>query len=260
MLRFSAGTMKALPEHFAACIAGGMVASAILFPAQARCTEKKEPSAQVTVHAAHEACEVELDAVVAGKTDAHGVLAFHDVEPGDHYIHVRCPGEPEAAYYVLARVGRNIDIGGAAGTPAPPASADAPLELAGTRIELREHLQQAIQLRAKGRLEEAVRNLRAAIQLDPENSDLHRELGITFLLGKDWKRARVEMLEAVRHDPTNADAHNGLGYALEKLGKLAEALKEYRTASRLDPDDPGYRQHYVDALGKVYAQQNLKKK
>ena len=103
-------------------------------------------------------------------------------------------------------------------------------------------------------------HLRDAAKLDPENSDLHCELGITFLLGKDWKRARVEMLEAVRHEPTNADAHNGLGYALEKLGKLDDALKEYRTASKLDPEDSSYRQHYVDALGKLYAQQAGKKK
>ena len=95
-----------------------------------------------------------------------------------------------------------------------------------------------------------------ASRLDPENTDLHRELGITFLLAKDWPRARVEMLEAVRHDPQDADAHNGLGYALDKLGNLDGALKEYRIATHLEPDDSSYQQHYLDALGKVAARQD----
>ena len=114
-------------------------------------------------------------------------------------------------------------------------------------------------MRARGRLEEAVERLRAALKLDAENSDLHRELGITFLLGKDWKRARVEMLEAIRHDPTDADAYNGLGYALEKMGDLGGAVKQYRMATRLDPQDPTYRTHYFDILSKL-AQEGAKKK
>jgi Flp pilus assembly protein TadD len=89
---------------------------------------------------------------------------------------------------------------------------------------------------------------------------LHRELGITFLLAKDWKRARVEMLEALKHDPDDADAHNGLGYALEKLGELEPALREYRTATHLEPDDPSYRQHYIEALAKLSAQKAEKKR
>jgi Flp pilus assembly protein TadD len=117
-----------------------------------------------------------------------------------------------------------------------------------------------VQLRSHGRLEEAVRELREATKLDPENSDLHRELGITFLLDKDWKRARVEMLEAIRHDPTDADAHNGLGYALEKLGEFAPALQEYRTATHLEPDDPSYRQHYFEAMARLSAQKAGRKK
>jgi Flp pilus assembly protein TadD len=108
-------------------------------------------------------------------------------------------------------------------------------------------------------LDEAVAALRQAMKLDPENSDLHRELGITFLLAKEWKRARVEMIEAIRHDQTDADAHNGLGYALEKLGDIDGAVKEYRTATHLEPDDPTYRTHYLDALVKIQVRQEMKK-
>jgi Flp pilus assembly protein TadD len=79
-------------------------------------------------------------------------------------------------------------------------------------------------------------------------------------MAKEWKRARVEMLEAIRHDQADADAHNGLGYALEKLGDIDGATKEYRTATNLEPDDPTYREHYLDSLVKIQARQEANKK
>jgi len=69
----------------------------------------------------------------------------------------------------------------------------------------------------------------------------------------------VEMLEAIRNDPTDADAYNGLGYALEKMGDLSEAVKQYRMATHLDPADSTYRTHYFDILSKL-SQENAKKK
>ena len=211
---------------------------------------------QVTVHAKKPRCSVELDAQPSQTTDAQGTAVIHDVEPGDHYLHVHCPDEPqETAYFVTARPGESVTI-----EHPPAATADSRLDTAEATIRLRHLAKEAVQLRSQGQLDEAVKELREATKLDPENSDLHRELGITFLLNKDWKRARVEMLEAIRHDPADADAHNGLGYALEKLGDLDLALKEYRIATHLEPGDPSYREHYIDALGKLAAQQGEKKK
>jgi Flp pilus assembly protein TadD len=220
--------------------------------------EREAQSAQVTVQGGHEGCLVELDAQAAGKTNADGKLVIPEVEPGDHYLHIDCPGEHAAAYFVSPRAGENLEVRRTAAGTAPPEPASVQ-EAAATKIRLRRLVQQAVQSRAKGRLDEAVEHIREALKLDPENSDLHRELGITFLLGKEWKRARVEMLEAIRHEPSDADAHNGLGYSLEKLGDIAGAVKEYRLATRLDPDDPTYRTHYFDALAKLAAEKAKKK-
>ena len=143
------------------------------------------------------------------------------------------------------------------GNDAAPVS---PIEDAEKRMKLNHSVQQAVRLRARGELDQTVRLLREATRLDPENSDLHRELGITFLLGKDWSRARVEMLEAIRHDSQDADAHNSLGYALDKLGDLDGAIREYRIATHLEPDDSSYQQHYLDALGKLAARQDAEKR
>jgi tetratricopeptide (TPR) repeat protein len=213
----------------------------------------------VTVRARGPGCSVDLDDQRLGKTNDDGVLVLQEVEPGDHYLHLRCPSEEEKAFFISPRSGENVALDGKKAEEVSNPNATPALSLAEVKIQLRQLVQQAVQLRARGRLDEAVERLRAALKLDAENSDLHRELGITFLLGKDWKRARVEMLEAIRHDPTDADAYNGLGYALEKMGDLDEAVKQYRMATQLDPADPTYRTHYFDILSRL-AQERAKKK
>jgi tetratricopeptide (TPR) repeat protein len=220
--------------------------------------ERQPQTAKVVVQAGRAGCRVDLDADAAGTTDASGNLTIADVDPGDHYIHVRCPGKPEAAYFISPKPNAETRI--LPTKDAPPSSEGGDVAArAEDKIQLRRLVQQAVQLRAQARLDEAVAALRQAMKLDPENSDLHRELGITFLMAKEWKRARVEMIEAIRHDQNDADAHNGLGYALEKLGDIDGAVKEYRTATNLEPDDPSYRTHYYDALVKIQVRQETKK-
>jgi hypothetical protein len=220
----------------------------------------REPaSAQVTVRARGPGCSVDLDGQRVGKTDDHGVLVVPEVEPGDHYLHLRCPDEEEKGFFISPRSGENVAVDGKKAEEVSNPAGNPALSLGEVKLQLRQLVQQAVQLRARGRLDEAVEELRTALKLDAENSDLHRELGITFLLGKEWKRARVEMLEAIRHDPTDADAYNGLGYALEKMGDLEGAVKQYRMANQLDPADPTYRTHYFDILSRL-AQEKDKKK
>lgn len=218
--------------------------------------EREPQTAKVAIQAGRTNCQVDLDADTVGSTDATGNLIISNVEPGDHYIHVRCAGMPEAAFFISPKATGRTQIGP---IPDTPVAVSDPIILAENKTQLRRLVQQAVQLRQQARLDEAVSALREAMKLDPENSDLHRELGITFLLAKEWKRARVEMIEAIRHDQTDADAHNGLGYALEKLGDIDGALKEYRVATNLEPDDPSYRTHYLDALVKIQARKEAQK-
>ena len=220
--------------------------------------ERQSQTATVVVEAGRAGCRVDLDADAAGITDLAGKATIVDVDPGDHYLHVRCPGQPEAAYFISPKPNEVARIGPIPDSPsaAPPSD---PATLAENQAQLRRLVQRAVQLRSQARLDEAVAALRQAMKLDPENSDLHRELGITFLMAKEWKRARVEMIEAIRHDQADADAHNGLGYALEKLGDIDGAVKEYRIATNLQPDDASYRTHYIDMLAKIQARKEMKK-
>ncbi len=236
------------------------LATACLFAGRNPGREEKPESALILVHTNQPGCAVDLDTQEAGKTDAQGVLAFREVEPIDHYLHIRCPEKGEMSLFVSPGPGETLDLRPQAGSTQVAAETCSPLEAAHSRMQLRQLIRDAVQLRAKGKMDEAVKLLRNASQLDPQNGDLHRELGITFLLGKEWKRARVEMLESLRDDPNDADAHDDLGYALEKLEDVDGAVKEYRTAMRLEPDDSTFRQHYFEALARVAAKQAEKKR
>ena len=238
---------------------GLLLLSGGLRPVWAADKPRPPASPQVTVHAPGPGCPADIDGRAVGKTDGHGALLVPEVEPGDHYLHVRCPNTAEKTFFISPVAGERLALDATQASASFRPQADAGLRSGENEIQLRQLVQQAQQLRAQGRLDEAVERLRAATKLDPANSDLHRELGISFLLGREWKRARVEMLEAIHNDPTDADAYNGLGYALEKMGELSEAMKQYRMATRLDPADPTYRTHYFDMLSKL-AQENAKKK
>jgi tetratricopeptide (TPR) repeat protein len=239
-------------KYLAGCLAVGITLQA------ASAKEHQIQTAKVIVQTGQAGCRVDLDAGTAGATDAQGMLTIPDVDPGDHYIHVRCPGKTELAFFISPKANEEARILPTPDASAPSAGKD-PSAIAADKAQLRRLVQQAVQLRAQAKLDEAVAALRQAVNLDPENSDLHRELGITFLIAKEWKRARVEMQEAIRHDQSDADAHNGLGYALEKLGDLDGAVREYHVAMNLEPDDQTYRTHYYDALVKVQTRQQPKK-
>jgi Flp pilus assembly protein TadD len=199
---------------------------------------------------------VDLDSGAPSQTGESGTIFIGSVEPGDHYLHVVCPQGKKASLLVSPSGGETLRVQ----IENKPAADGTVTEVGELKVRLRQHIQDAVRLRARGRIEEAAEHLRNARRLDPENSDLHRELGITFLLGKEWKRARIEMLEAIRNEPGDAEAFNGLGYALEKLGQLQAAIGAYQTASKLDPSDSSYRRHYFNALARLSAQQAEKKK
>ena len=231
---------------------------AILSIAVAHASSRKPPPAPAAleIQTGREGCSVDLDSGAPSKTGGSGTLIMGSVEPGDHYLHVSCPDGKKRSLLISPSAGETLKVQ----MEEEPVASPAGLDVVELKVRLRQHIREAIQLRARGRMEEAAEHLRDARKLDPENSDLHRELGITFLLGKEWKRARIEMLEAIRNEPADADAYNGLAYALEKTGNLEAAIEAYRTATKLDPSDSSYRRHYFNAIAKLSAQQAERKK
>jgi tetratricopeptide (TPR) repeat protein len=220
--------------------------------------QKRDPgagSAEIKLQGFESACTVEFDATPAGKTDPQGESTLAEIDPGDHYVHVECPGRAAELYFISPKADERVTI-----RPKAPGAEPTPLEAAEEHRKLAALVQKAVGERTAGQFDEAIRDLRQAVELDPENPDLHQELGITFLLLKDWARARVEYLETIKDDPTEAESHNGLGYALEKLGQIEAASTEFRIAMRLDPDDPRYREHYTEAIVAIETQKEKAKK
>ncbi len=247
-MRLKSGSeIRRLPTLVAALI----IVSPSVFAAHDRTAE----SSQALLQGFLSGCSVEMDSVARGKTDAQGALMLTGVEPGDHYLHVDCAGQAEQEFFISVKPGERAAL-----KPKPAAPAPDAVQTAQSREELRDLVLKAADARTAGHAEEAIADLRRAVDLDPANADLHRELGITFLLLKDWNRARVEYLEAIKHDPSEAESHNGLGYALEKLGNVDGAAREYGAATRLDPDDGEYREHYFKALAMLEAEKDNKGK
>jgi tetratricopeptide (TPR) repeat protein len=236
----------------------GLAVIAVCLAGAARDRTPAAKTGGFSVLTGREGCQVELDSAPLGVTDATGRFVASEVEPGDHYVHVACAGRRDEDILITLSPGETVELNVTESTT-PPVSEEG-LAVAERQLKLRQHIREAVELRARGRIEEAVRHLRDARRLDPENADLHRELGITFLLAKDWKRARIEMLETIRHSPDDAEAHNGLGYALEKMGDLQGAIAAYREAAKLEPDHGSYRRQYLNAMAKWVAQQAEEKK
>ena len=220
---------------------------------------KRSTSATVSVVTGIDRCKVDVDGEAVGTTGSDGALMVKDLEPGDHYVHVQCPAQRETSYFISPAPDHEVDVDARGAASNSRVADSAPINPAASEMELRNMVSEADQLRSSGKFREAVELLRKAATLDPRNGDLHRELGITFLMFHDWEGARIEMLEAVRREPDNVDAHSGLAYALEKLGDLDGALKQYKICTQIDPHDTSYRDHYVQVLGQVYAEKGQKK-
>ncbi|PKP56543.1 MAG: hypothetical protein CVT88_10080, partial [Candidatus Altiarchaeales archaeon HGW-Altiarchaeales-1] len=89
------------------------------------------------------------------------------------------------------------------------------------------------------RYKEAEKEYREAIRINPNLAGAHYNLGRLLQNLKRYEEAEKEYKEAIRINPNLADAHNNLGVLLQNLKRYEEAEKEYREAIRLNPDYAG---------------------
>ena len=143
-----------------------------------------------------------------------------------------------------------------------------------------QHNSRGIELADRGWLEEAIKEFRKAIELDPGSAHAHDNLATVLSEKKLYREALQEYLaaiqlepdsatahynlacflashaqemgaaayrEAIRLDPEVPDAHLNLGLTLADQGKVEEALREIEAAIALDPKDP-FPRHELAAL------------
>lgn len=114
------------------------------------------------------------------------------------------------------------------------------LELAPDQFVASGHLVLGSLFYKQDRKEEAVKELREAIRLDPDFTDAHLILGLEFIQRGNMQEAEKELREAIRIEPDNSQAHFYLSISLYMQGYVEESEKELRETIRVDP-------HYVDA-------------
>jgi len=143
-----------------------------------------------------------------------------------------------------------------------------------------DHNERGIRLADHGLRDEAIREFRKAIELDPDNAHAHDNLATVLAEKERYRESLEEYLHALRLEPDNptahynlacflathgldmavdhfeeslaldpeySDAHLNLGLAFADLGRIDDALREMRTAVELAPDD-AYTRHELAAL------------
>jgi tetratricopeptide (TPR) repeat protein len=88
-----------------------------------------------------------------------------------------------------------------------------------------------------GRYEDSKNTYLAALELEPEYSELHNNLGLLFFKMKKLDEAVLSFEESVKKNVNNALAYVNLGKALIELEKYDDAIKAYNQALEIDPSN-----------------------
>ena len=99
------------------------------------------------------------------------------------------------------------------------------------------------------RFPDVVREMEAVLALNPDHTDALNYLGYSYAdRGINGEEAVELTRRAVALKPDNGAYVDSLGWALFKVGRVAEALREIQRAAELVKDDPVIFEH----LGEIY--------
>ena len=88
-------------------------------------------------------------------------------------------------------------------------------------------------LAALGRFEEAIAEVKRAVELDPLSPVINTDLGTTFYYAHRYDESARQLRKTLEIDPTFFYAHFNLGIALQAKGDLSGAISEYEKAKQL---------------------------
>ena len=107
----------------------------------------------------------------------------------------------------------------------------------------------ALYLAAKGRMDDAVKQMQFAQLIDPLSPSVHAGLGYMYYLARDYEQAVRQAQVALQLNPNFMVAHAVLGWSYVEQKKFPDAIHELETASQLS----GGVLYYRSALGRAYA-------
>jgi eukaryotic-like serine/threonine-protein kinase len=103
-------------------------------------------------------------------------------------------------------------------------------------------------LRATGRFDEAIAEIRRAQELDPLSLIINADLGTTYIYARRYDKAIEQLRKTIEMDPSFYYARWRLGTAYELKGSFHEAMTEYQNSRALN-DDPTV----LALIGRAYA-------
>src|SRR3954462_2305476 len=92
-----------------------------------------------------------------------------------------------------------------------------------------EHNSRGIELADRGWLDEAIKEFKRAIELDPDSAHAHDNLATVYAEKKQFREALQEYLTAIRLEPESATAHYNVACFLSTYG-AEMAISEYKDA------------------------------
>jgi tetratricopeptide (TPR) repeat protein len=92
-----------------------------------------------------------------------------------------------------------------------------------------------------GRLPEAAASFSKVIELKPKDASARNDLATVLLMESRLDEASVQLREALRLDPEFAEAHRNMGVAYIRQGKTNDAVAHFSKAVQFAPDNPEMR-------------------
>jgi tetratricopeptide (TPR) repeat protein len=114
-----------------------------------------------------------------------------------------------------------------------------------TEYAVDERLQKAIALKVEGRYEDAEREVRSVLEVEPNSPQAHRELGLILNFTGMFDESIEALKHAVSIDPHYLEARCDLALAYSMLGFMDEAKAELEAVLEEDPANPTALRHIV---------------
>ena len=87
------------------------------------------------------------------------------------------------------------------------------------------------------RYDEAIKNYKTAISLDPDSLYARHGLSVVYSIIGEKNKAVEQLNEALRIDPYLPEAHYNLALLYDEMGKTNEAVYHYGAVLKVNPDD-----------------------
>ncbi len=116
-------------------------------------------------------------------------------------------------------------------------------------FEAEKRVERAHELYESGRWEEALRELRAALRVNPDQPQWQYNLGVTLEAMGRYPEAVEAFKLALVHEGEDLELLNIIGINCARADRYEEAMAFLQRAERLDPDDPTSYVHRIETCG-----------